>query len=92
MTAPRETEPPCPMFTREELKFLQDLLDREREGWFNYYMEALEDDFLEDSRESSYQKYQLAKVLRNKMYHFGGRDTLAPGSHQQRHWDQGHDY
>ena len=92
MKAPRETERPCPMFTREELIYLQGLLDGEREGRFNYYMETLNDDYLAKNKEEAHRKYLLAKELRNKIYHLGGRDTLAPGSHEQRHWDQGHDY
>lgn len=92
METPRETERPCPMFTRSELTYLQDLLDREREGWFNYYMETLDDEFTPGSREESHNKYITAKTLRDKVYHLGGRDTLAPGAHEQRHWDQGHDY
>ena len=41
MTAPRNTERPCPAFTREELTYLQDLLDGERAARFNFYMETL---------------------------------------------------
>ena len=90
----RETPAPCPYFTHEELRFLQDLLDKERAGWFNFYMETLEDEFLKDSQESSHQKYLLAKQLRDKVYHLGNRDTLAPDNayHEQRWWDQKHDY
>ena len=81
---------PTPIFTRDELRFLQDLLDKEREGWFNYKMELL---YEGRSVESADGKYQLAKTLRNKVYHLGGRDTLALGEPaEQRHWDQGHDY
>ena len=89
----RNTPRPQPEFTREELKFLQDLLDGERAGWFNFYMETLNGD-TEETQEKAYTKYQLAKALRNKVYHLGGRDTLAlnPDNNEQRHWDQQHDY
>ena len=81
---------PTPIFTREELRYLQDLLDKEREGWFNFKMELL---YEGRSAESADGKYQLAKSLRNKVYHLGGRDTLALGEPaEQRHWDQQHDY
>ena len=85
---------PEPTFTREELRFLQDLLDGERAGWFNYLMETLSDPALSAAEGEARTKYFLAKTLRNKVYHLGGRDTLAMGdaTHEQRHWDQGHDY
>ena len=90
----RNTPRPQPVFTREELNFLQDLLDGERAGWFNYYMETLDDEFLTEGQENAHNRYQLAKTLRDKVYHLGGRDTLAlnPDNNQQRHWDQRHDY
>ena len=93
MNLPRETEQPCPAFTREELTYLQELMDGERAGWFNFYMETLEDGFLSESESSAWAKYKLAKSVRDKVYHLNGRDTLAlqKGS-QQRHWDQQHDY
>ena len=92
MDTPRETERPCPMFTRDELSYLQELMDSERAGWFNYYMETLEDSTLSETSETAHAKYLMAKELRNKVYHLGGRDTLALGTHEQRHWDQKHDY
>ena len=36
--------------------------------------------------------YKMTRILRDKVYHLGGRDTLAPGDHDQRWWDQQHDY
>ena len=85
---------PEPIFTRDELRFLQDLLDNQREGWFNYMMETLSDPALSASEDDARAKYHLAKTLRDKVYHLGGRDTLAlgPATHEQRHWDQQHDY
>ena len=95
---------PTPIFTREELRYLQDLLDREREGWFNYKMELLAECDSSDEADAKWGsakwgldtadgKYRLAKALRNKVYHLGGRDTLALGEPaEQRHWDQQHDY
>ena len=85
------TDPrPEPVFTREELRYLQALLDSERAGWFNWKMELIEAGRAPGEAE---EKYQLAKGLRNKVYHLDGRDTLALGDvAEQRHWDQGHDY
>lgn len=81
---------PTPIFTREELTYLQALLDGERTGWFNWKMEMIESGACHKEAEA---KYQLAKSVRNKVYHLGGRDTLAIGEPaEQRHWDQGHDY
>lgn len=78
-------------FTREELAYLQTLLDGERTAWFNFKMELLDKD--RDTEEVT-AKYQLAKTCRDKVYHLGGRDTLALGEeyHQQRWWDQKHGY
>lgn len=86
----RTTPRPQPIFTPEELCYLQDLLDGERRGWFNWKMELIE-----SGRETSDAdtKYHLAKAVRDKVYHLGGRDTLALGEPaEQRHWDQQHDY
>ena len=82
---------PVPQFTMDELKYLQALLDGERRGWFNWKMELMHDGRNDAEAEH---KYQLAKSLRDKVYHLGGRDTLAldKGYHEQRHWDQQHDY
>ena len=94
MSAPRNTERPCPAFTREELTYLQDLLDGERAARFNFYMETLnESNQLSTSEKEAWNKYKLAKEVRNKVYHLNGRDTLAlEHGAEQRHWDQGHDY
>ena len=87
----RNDPAPTPIFTKEELRYLQDLLDLEKQGWFNFKMEQI--DAGRDCEESD-RKYHLAKSLRDKVYHLGGRDTLALGHdyHEQRHWDQGHNY
>ena len=79
-------------FTEEELLYLQNLLNHEREAWFNWYIEATESGL--SGAEDAHDKYLIAKSLRNKFYHLGGRDTLAPSSpqyHEQRK-DQGHDW
>ena len=79
-------------FTREELTYLQELMNAEREGWFNYYEDLLENDRSAESIDEAHKKYELAKSIRDKVYHMNGRDTLAPGNHEQRWWDQQHDY
>ena len=78
-------------FTREELTYLQDMLNRERASWFNYY-EALVEDNEEFKASRAHQHYEMVKALRDKVYHMNGRDTLAEGKHAQRWWDQQHDY
>ena len=65
---------PIPTFTREEMIYIQELLNVERRRWFNHKMDMI--DLGHDASESD-KKYQLAKSLRNKVYHLGGRDTLA---------------
>lgn len=87
----RNDPAPTPIFTKEELRFLQDLLDDERSGWFNYKMDLIEQG--EDPTGADH-KYRLSKSCRDKVYHLGGRDTLALGEgyHEQRHWDQQHGY
>lgn len=82
---------PVPSFTKDELVYLQNLMDGERRSWFNYKMELLECG--RDAAEAEH-RYEMAKSLRNKVYHLGGRDTLAPGEEyaEQRWWDQRHDY
>ena len=82
---------PVPEFTKEELKFLQDTLDQLRSITFNELMEAKHRDRPTESLEKD---YKLSKALRDKVYHLGGRDTLALGSdyHEVRWWDQQHDY
>ena len=77
-------------FTKEELTFLQDLMNRSRAEWFNYYEEKLEEGSFKSNE--AYKKYQLCRSIRNKLYHMNGRDTLAPGNHEQRWWDQQHGY
>jgi len=78
-------------FTPEELTYLQELLTAEREGWFNYYIDCIGDDRSDRPNTfNAYDKYHLARALRDKFYRLGGRDTLAPGVHEQR-GDQGHD-
>jgi len=90
MTMDREHFPE-PTFTREELTFLQELLNQERSDIFNYY-EDLKLQGQDKEAEIIHRQYELTKVLRDKIYHMNGRDTLAPGNHDQRWWDQGHGY
>ena len=78
-------------FTKEELTYLQDLMSAERAQWFNYYEALLEEGHL-DKAEQAHKDYEMCRTLRNKLYHMNGRDTLAPGNHEQRWWDQQHDY
>jgi len=78
-------------FTKEELTYLQDLLNEERSQWFNYYEACMEEGRLGDA-DKAYHDYKMCRVLRDKVYHMNGRDTLAPGRHPQRWWDQTHDY
>jgi len=82
---------PLPIFSHEELAFLQDVLDDLRAVTFNDYMEAKHRDH---PYRKLYHEYQLTKSIRDKVYHLGGRDTLALGDgyHEQRWWDQFHDY
>ena len=86
----RETFP-VPEFTRDELKFLQDTLNELRAITFNELMEAKHRDLPTESLEHD---YKMSKALRDKVYHLGGRDTLALGAeyHEVRWWDQQHDY
>ena len=78
-------------FTRQELTILQDLLNEERAHWFNIYEDLIEagDD---PAAKVAHERYEVIKSLRDKVYHLNGRDTLAPGYHEQRWWDQQHDY
>lgn len=82
---------PTPIFTHEELLFLQEVLDQLRAITFNELMEAKHRKLPQDQLSHD---YQMSRAVRDKVYHLGGRDTLAPGSdyHEQRHWDQQHDY
>ena len=82
---------PYQEFTKEELKFLQELLNQERADCFNYY-EDLKINGQYREAEIIHKQYEMIKTLRNKAYHMTGRDTLAKGSHEQRWWDQPHDY
>lgn len=82
---------PEPKFTKEELTFLQELLNQERADTFNYY-EDLKLQGQDEEAEIIHRQYETIKVLRDKIYHMNGRDTLAPGKHAQRWWDQGHGY
>ena len=86
-----EHELPPVTFTREELTYLQELMNAERAQWFNYY-EALLEEGKTEKAEQAHKDYEMCKALRNKLYHMNGRDTLAPGNHEQRWWDQQHDY
>ena len=78
-------------FTKEELTYLQDLLNDERAQWFNYYEECIEQGQISNA-DKAYEDYKMCRILRDKVYHMNGRDTLAPGRHEQRWWDQGHGY
>ena len=78
-------------FTKEELGYLQDLMSKDRAAWFNYY-EALVEQGDVDKATEAHKEYMMCKTLRDKLYHMSGRDTLAPGNHDQRWWDQQHDY
>ena len=78
-------------FTREELSYLQDMLNKDRASWFNFY-EALLEDGEDYKAKKAHQHYEMVKALRDKVYHMNGRDTLAEGNHAQRWWDQKHDY
>jgi len=87
MTPDRQPET---VFTHQELLCLQELLDQQRETWFNWYMEVIDNPKRAPEAKTRYHMY---KTLRDKVYHLGGRDTLAPGAyHEQRWWDQKHDY
>ena len=78
-------------FTKEELTYLQDWMNAERAQWFNWYEVLIEDGRM-DKAEEAHKNYEMCKALRDKLYHMNGRDTLAPGNHEQRWWDQKHDY
>jgi len=84
-------ELPSVTLTPEELTYLQDHLNSQRSQWFNYYEDCLENGRL-DGAERAHKHYEMMKSLRDRVYHMNGRDTLAPGNHEQRWWDQQHDY
>ena len=66
-------------------------MNRERASWFNYYEILVEDG--EDLKATrAHKHYEMIKAIRDKVYHMNGRDTLAPGRHSQRWWDQKHGY
>ena len=87
----RETLP-TPDFSRDEMLYLQELVNNHRCELFDEYMNSLE--CSANDTEHCFAKYQLARSIRDKVYHMTGRDTLAlgPEVHEQRWWDQGHDY
>lgn len=80
---------PVPEFTYEELKFLQETLNDLRAITFNEFMEARHRNL---PTEKLHHDYKMARALRDKVYHLGGRDTLALVPAEQRWWDQRHDY
>ena len=79
-------------FTKEEIEYLQNLMDQERASWFDYLIDIEEDEASDYQISYARNRYRFCKELRNKVYHMNGRDTLAPGRHEQRWWDQPHDY
>ena len=84
-------ELPSVKFTPEELLYLQDHLSGQRAQWFNYYELCVEENRV-PAADRAHKHYEMFKSLRDKVYHLNGRDTLAPGHHAQRWWDQEHDY
>lgn len=85
-------ELPSVDFTAEELEYLQNLLNREREYAFDYLIDIEEEGAPETVIQWARDKWRFAQALRDKVYHLNGRDTLAPGKHEQRWWDQRHGY
>lgn len=80
---------PTPDFSRDEMLYLQEMVNADRCRSFNSYMLALE--YGDSNVDKLFAKYQLSRSIRDKVYHMTGRDTLAPiGIHEQR-WDQPHD-
>jgi hypothetical protein len=73
------------------VSYLQDHLSALRAQWFNYYEACLEES-RDKAAERALKHYEMFRSLRNKVYHLNGRDTLALGYHEQRWWDQQHDY
>jgi len=86
-----EHQLPPVQFTPEEILYLQDHLSGQRTQWFNYYEACLEEG-RDKAAERAHKHYEMFRSLRNKVYHLNGRDTLALGQHEQRWWDQQHDY
>ena len=87
-----EHELPPVEFTREELTYLQNLMNQERSSWFDYLLDIEEEAYFQDEIDYAKTRYQFVRGLRDKVYHMNGRDTLAKGNHEQRWWDQRHNY
>jgi len=87
-----EHELPPVEFTREEITYLQTLMNQERSSWFDYLFEIEEEDKYQNEIDYARERYQFVRKLRDKVYHMNGRDTLAKGVHEQRWWDQRHNY
>ena len=87
-----EHELPPVEFTREEITYLQTLMNQERSSWFDYLFEIEEEDKYQNEIDYARERYQFVRSLRDKVYHMNGRDTLAKGVHEQRWWDQRHNY
>jgi len=83
-----EHELPPVEFTREEITYLQTLMNQERSSWFDYLFEIEEEDKYQNEIDYARERYQFVRKLRDKVYHMNGRDTLAKGIHEQRWWDQ----
>ena len=87
-----EHELPPVDLTREELTYLQELMNQERSSWFNYLLDIEEEIASKSMIDYAKNRYQFVRALRDKVYHMNGRDTLAKGIHEQRWWDQRHNY
>ena len=87
-----EHELPPVEFTREEITYLQELMNQERSSWFNYLLDIEEELVSKSMIDYAKKRYQFVRALRDKVYHMNGRDTLAKGIHEQRWWDQRHNY
>ena len=87
-----EHELPPVELTREELTYLQDLMNQERSSWFDYLLYIEDEPFCQDDIKYARDRYQFVRKLRDKVYRMNGRDTLANGIHEQRWWDQRHNY
>jgi len=87
-----EHELPRVDLSPEEIEYLQNLMNQERASWFDHLLDIEEEGVGEEELEYAKARYQFTRVLRDKVYHLNGRDTLAPGKHEQRWWDQRHGY
>ena len=87
-----EHELPPVEFSKEELTYLQNLMNQERSSWFDYLLDIEEEAQFQDGIDYAKERYQFVRRLRDKVYHMNGRDTLAKGNHEQRWWDQRHNY